>query len=247
MKSLVSILFCIAVTNSIWSQNKSMSNLEMELVREFRSYRLANDYLRFDSLKPILIKKTIDLLSIQESMQFPFDSLAEYVKIISSIDGKFRVFSWDELTGGTMHDMAVIVQYRSKNGEVKTERIDGDIGDDSIGFTDAIQFQVHDILINKQPYYLCFGWGTYGSGLHHNTIMVFRITNDNVELCESCVTPNYSFLQGPRSGDFDLQYDPELLEISFNDFLYDISIGDYKKGSYRLKLRLIDGCFKIAQ
>jgi hypothetical protein len=80
------------------------------------------------ALKNALIKygKRADILA------YAFPRLNDKMYVTTSKDGKFRVYSWDLESGGTMHDFDSIFQYRGKSGKVYTwtrkSDVEGDAG-----------------------------------------------------------------------------------------------------------------------
>ena len=244
MKNIIIILLIFINGNLLFSQTVDLQKAEYELILEFQNYWNSDYEIRFDSLRPKLKIQIENILSNSNSFEYPFDSLSKYVTIIQSNDNKVRIFSWDELTGGTWHDMAVIVQFKTSNQEIKTQWIDSDISEEATGKTDAIQYEIYDVEINKQSHYLCFGWGTYGSGHHHNSILIFSIENDSLKVCSNCIEKDYSVIQAPRSKKINLKYDKTEKVISFNEFKYDDEIGFYMPTGKRVKLKLKNGKYE---
>ena len=243
MRNSIIILLISISGNLLFSQNPDLQLAESDLILEFQNYRNSDYDIRYDSLRPKLRFRIENILSNPKSYEYRFDSLSNYIKILKSNDGKVRIFSWDELTGGTWHDMAVIVQFRN-NDEINTQWIDSDIGEEPNGLTDTIQFALYDIQINEQPHYLSFGWGTYGSGHHHNSILIFSIENDSLKVCSNCIEKDYSTILSPRSNEINLQYDETEKVISFNEFIYDDEVEYYMPTGKRVKLKLKNGKFK---
>lgn len=244
LKTLV-IPLLIFVNNFLLSaQAINLQKVEMNLIAEFQNFEASYFKQESDSLRFNLKFQIESILSESSSFEYPFDSLSNYVTIIKSNDNNFRVFSWDELTGGSWHDMAVIVQYKTSNQGVNIQWIDSDISEEANGLTDAIQFEVHDIEINKEPHYLCFGWGTYGSGHHHNTILIFSIEDDSLKVCQDCIENNYSVIQAPRSEEINLEYNAMKKVISFNEFIYDHETGFFYPTGRGLNLKLRNGKFE---
>ena len=52
------------------------------------------------------------------TLKYGFKALANKMFIATSKDGKFRIYSWDTQTGGTMRDFENVYQYRGDNGKV---------------------------------------------------------------------------------------------------------------------------------
>jgi hypothetical protein len=65
-------------------------------------------------------------------MRYSFPKLRDHMRIVTSRDGKLRIYSWDEETGGTMHDHDSVFQFRGSSGKVMTWADDNE-GEDSGG------------------------------------------------------------------------------------------------------------------
>jgi len=242
MRNCIIILLMFIGGNPLFSQKPDFQLAESKLIMEFQNYRNSDYDIVFDSLRAKLRFQVEKILSDPRSYEYRFDSLSNYIKLIRSKDGKVRIFSWDELTGGTWHDMAVIVQFRDNN-KINTQWIDSDISDEPNGLTDAIQFAIYDIQINEQPHYLCFGWGTYGSGHHHNSILIFSIENNSIKVCSTCIEEEYVVILAPRTEKINLEYDNEKKIISFDEFSYDDEMGYFKRTGEKVKLKFEKGKF----
>ncbi|HXF43214.1 MAG TPA: hypothetical protein VNK26_05690 [Pyrinomonadaceae bacterium] len=51
-------------------------------------------------------------------LRYSFPALKEKIFITTSPDGNFRIYSWDQETGGTMHDFLSLFQFRGRGGRV---------------------------------------------------------------------------------------------------------------------------------
>jgi hypothetical protein len=91
------------------------------------------------------------------ALGFPFRKLVDsnYVQIKTSIDGNFRIYSWDTWTGGTMHDFKTIYQWRA-NGKVFT-KVPGAGKDDPGSFVS----QIFTVVIHSRPHYLAVTNASY--------------------------------------------------------------------------------------
>ncbi len=63
------------------------------------------------------------------TLKYKFSKLTEDVSIATSEDGKFRVYSWDRMDGGTMHFFETVYQYKSADGKVYSSSRDLTEGD----------------------------------------------------------------------------------------------------------------------
>lgn len=67
-----------------------------------------------DAFKRDLLKYT----KVAATLAYPFTKLQKQMYIVTSRDGRLRIYSWDRQTGGTMHDFDSVYQYRGKSGKV---------------------------------------------------------------------------------------------------------------------------------
>jgi hypothetical protein len=51
-------------------------------------------------------------------LRYSFPKLKEKMQVTTSRDGNLRIYSWDEETGGTMHDHDSVFQYRGRSGKI---------------------------------------------------------------------------------------------------------------------------------
>ncbi|HPF10083.1 MAG TPA: hypothetical protein PKW08_07315 [Flavobacteriaceae bacterium] len=210
------------------AQDRDLSQIETDLVKLFEVYRAADYELRYDSVRPALRNRMEAVFSEVNTLNYPFDSLGKTIKMIASDDGKVRVLSWDEATGGTWHDMAVLVQYLAADGSLHVEWIDSDIAEEPNGLTPDLLYEMHTLKTDQDTYYLCFGWGTFGSGHHHNSLFVFSIADTGVTVCDACIDERLQFIFAPRGAQIDLRYDTAQWCIRFNTFVMDNETGFYR-------------------
>ena len=72
------------------------------------------------SAASVAFKKTLlKAVARKDTLTYPFAKLKEKMGIVTSRDGRLRVYSWDLESGGTMHDYDMIVQYAVPGGAVK--------------------------------------------------------------------------------------------------------------------------------
>lgn len=56
----------------------------------------------------------------KDILKYSFAKLKKEMSIETSRDGKFRIYSWDTSTGGTMHDFDCVFQFQGQSGKVDT-------------------------------------------------------------------------------------------------------------------------------
>jgi len=181
---ILAFLFCIrAHAQSIKQVNDSISYYK-DRIEENSPYNNGSDgnsdslYFYNEALKHYLLSA---LIKQPLTLQTIFRNIATS----SSDDKKFRIYWWDDQSGGTMHGYYSMVQYQTSNG-VKAEVIypkDGasrDVAEDK----DAPGFfytRVHTVkTVSNKIFYLVIRNGRYMTWDVSSGIKAFSIDNDRL-------------------------------------------------------------------
>jgi hypothetical protein len=222
----------------------SQQNLDNQLTLEFRKMIQADYLARYDSLAPLFKAHLQKSLSTSAAFATPFDSLSNEMLIIQSEDKNLRIFSWDEISGGTWHDMAAFVQYKTKTGHIKVSQLDTDREGELSQYTDVIVNKIHQVVMNDQIHYLTIGWGTHGAGNHHMIARIFKIDGENLIRCASCFSTNEDLvIEAPRSIKIGLVFNSTNNEITYNEFKMNEDSGFNELTGKLVVLKLKNGKF----
>lgn len=102
----------------------------------------------------------LKILRSDNSMQNDFSKLKNEtdISIIQSKDKKIRFFSWDTQLGGTMNQIAIVVQYLGSDGKSYAKIISSDgLLNTNLNSPGAIFDRVYEIDNNNSKYYLATG------------------------------------------------------------------------------------------
>ncbi len=134
MKFIVLILFVFAF--SAFAQ--SNAKIEQELVAAINDVKKYSNYgENYDDEKLSKANEVFEALllkytKIPATLSYKFSELDKLMFNAASDDGKFRIYSWDTESGGTMHDFSRVYQYQGADGKVysKTEEVteEGGVG-----------------------------------------------------------------------------------------------------------------------
>lgn len=242
MKTIISLI--IIGFASCYVSYSQQNEYEAKLTSAYEQMMNADYSTRYDSLAPSF-KNTLKKVLLQsEAIGNPFDSISTKLKIVQSIDGKLRTFSWDEMTGGSWHDMEAIAQYVTPNKQVRVKQLDTDKEMELGGYTDAIIYKIHDIEINDITHYLTFGYGTHGSGNHHEIVQIFRIEENDLVKYNSCFAGMEELvIEASRGDKIDLLYDSTKHKISYNKFIANEETGRFYPTGEKFIWKLINGEF----
>ena len=198
------------------------------------TYGLAKEFKRE-------IKK---ILENPSSFQIRFDSLSKFISIVTSIDKKLRVFSWDEMDRGSRHSIVAVAQYLSQRGAPELRFITPE-NDDSDGSALMSIISKVELLINRNGRcYLTIGWGTLGGGMQHLNLHVYKIIGRELVDCKTCFPgadqDGYT-IQWPRAYKADLKFDSIAKSISYNEYPYIDSIDSFSSKFNRATLEYKNG------
>ena len=233
IRFLIPLLFgLICVPISLFAQEKGIDMEE----REAYLFKLRKDNWAIfshwaDQNNPLVDtfhQKLIETLSLEESFDYPFDSLKTEIGIQTSGDGKLKVYSWYHSYGGNWHDIRSFAQYKTPQSFDTLSLHSGYTEGDKIS-NDVSYGPIQTILTPKGLIYLLRGWGTHGSGHHHLTMRAFRIRGGKLEECEGIFDGNTYLVQEiPRGDELDLAYNPENNSISYSEYKMNEDEGFYE-------------------
>lgn len=113
-----------------------------------------------------------------EVLHYSFPKLKEEMFIATSKDGKFRVYSWDLQSGGTMHEYDWIIQFSGSSGKtIAWADESGEFAGGGGFYTDVFQVQSPQAQI-----YLLVSTSRASSSLNGQTIRAARVRGDRLEL-----------------------------------------------------------------
>jgi hypothetical protein len=113
------------------------------------------------------------------------------------------------------------------------------------GFTDSEIYEVNEIREDQTVYYLTFGWGTHGSGNHHQLIQLFKIEGDILVKCKAFNQGASEFaIEYPRSKKLNLKFDKKSNSISFDEFAESEEQQFIQNTGKRKTLKFSNGSFR---
>lgn len=176
----VSVLVLITgFCHNIYSQKRSIADKENQLVilySKLVSFIPSN----YDSISFYSTKFETDLKELVQTnpstLNYDFQKLVDsnFCHVNTSVDGNFRIYSWDTWTGGTMHVFKKIYQWKS-NGQVYMEAAKYNEGD--AGSYCSRIFTVH---INRKAFYLSVSNGIFSTRDAVQSVSVYNIVGNEL-------------------------------------------------------------------
>lgn len=190
MRLFRSITYCLFISicftaSTAHSQNNELVMQEDNLIQ--LSQKLSTFInVNFDSVSLYSSRFEDEMTNLIEqnpsTLAYSFRRLIDsnFCNVTTSVDGNFRMYSWDTWTGGTMHFFKTIYQWRA-NGKVffKTPYFEeGDPG--------SFCSKIFTVAIAGKPNYLAITNSRFSTKDLMQSISAFRIDanklNDNIEL-----------------------------------------------------------------
>lgn len=192
MKVKFTILILMLFSKIVFAQSlKTVENILNESFQKIDYWSSNNrtDKHSFDSLyasnakfEKLLLKYTSTL---PETINYNFELLKKNgLQIATSEDGIFRIYSWDDGTGGTMRFFKNIYQYKVNQkvfSKTSPEFDEKDAG--------CFYYQINDINSSNKKFYITQGTAILSSGLSYHIVKIFSIDNnklnDNAKLIKT--------------------------------------------------------------
>ncbi|MEO1033834.1 MAG: hypothetical protein AAFX55_20805 [Bacteroidota bacterium] len=178
-----------------------------------------NHYFLINKLKDISPKSKH--ISIGQKLAYAFMN-----NIVITSSGQIKIYSWDDLGGGSYHSYTNYLQYTDDKGNCITNPIDTKEEDSEVGYYDIVQ---------TGNYYIAFGYGTYGGGKQHFLIKILKYQNNAV------IELNQLEIGSNRSQNIDLKYNPKDSTISYKAYKFESDVGFYSEDYETLNLKFENG------
>jgi hypothetical protein len=127
------VLFLLAFSVSASAQTPK--TIEKELVglygkiNENSAYSSNSDSELLEKSNEEFKRKLLQYTKVASTLKSKFTELEKEISIATSEDGKFRVYSWDRLDGGTMHFFETVYQFQGADGKVYSKSRESEEGD----------------------------------------------------------------------------------------------------------------------
>lgn len=175
---IIICFLCISLPHKGYSQ-LSMASKEAEFVRLYAA--LQNSYgSGADSTETYSEKFSSSFTGFIKAnpatLNYPFQRLIDsnFCFIKTSADGNFRIYSWDNLTGGTMHWFNQVYQWRDK-GKIFTKIPKADDQDPG-GFCS----EIYTVTIQNKAYYLVISNRIFSTRDASQSITVITINGNRL-------------------------------------------------------------------
>jgi hypothetical protein len=226
MKRLLLLIAISTYSLLIYGQELSViQSVEKQFIKQYEQLVAADILTATDSLAPAFRNQLAGFLKNPATFEYSFEELSKYLKITSAPDASFRIFGYDEFTGGHWHEMINIAQIKLPDGRVITEFINTS-NDLSLGdYNDVIIYQIHPWGkdADGNQLFLFVGWGSHGPKQKFETAEVYMFNGVHLEPLTNIFYTGKEYRNelatpAPRSAEIDLQVDIDSKTVRMNQF-----------------------------
>ena len=203
--------------------------IEQDWGRSFEAFGTPFSYdnwERYEVVRDSLKQRLQALMELDPDLRYSFDSLDQHISVLQSPDRRLRICSWDERSGGSMHDMATLAQYIDANGMAHYVWLDPDMIEEDEE-TDALYSRLYQLSDESgHATYLLIGWGTYGSGHHHYSARLLRIEGNRlVDVPAAFGERDFLEVSAPRNLMVEMEFLPDSRVLTHREFVMNQDMG----------------------
>lgn len=175
----------VLIFSSLCVFGQSDREIENELVglikeiQKYSNYGQNYDDEKLYKANEVFEEKLLAYTKKTSTLKYGFSKLGELMIITESADGKLRAYSWDQETGGTMHDYSVVYQYAGADGKVRsrTSKTSSDLEDDGPG---SFVNKIYSVANKEADLYVICTTFIGSTSDHYASANLFRISGDKL-------------------------------------------------------------------
>lgn len=212
------VIFILALSFAATAQTPV--NVEQKILAALKAVERSGSYSgNYEEGRNTKANNDLEALLVKNAgradvLKYAFPKLKGKLGVATSPDGKFRIYSWDMNTGGTMHDHSCVFQYQSKSGKVQG-RVCADGDEEGSGGEDSYYIKVQQVQTSNGTVYLGNSLFIASGADHGQSIDAMRIDgemlNTNVKIFKTS--------EGVTSS-ISVEYSPFSLNGRFPDGLF---------------------------
>jgi hypothetical protein len=170
------VLFLLVFTFSVFAQTPQV--IEQTLVKnikevqKYSNYGSSYDDEKLGKANEVFEKNLLKYTKIASTLSYGFPVLNKFMMNATSEDGKFRIYSWDMETGGTMHDYARIYQFQGADGKVYSQ---GEANRDDEGGAGSFVYAIYTVDSKNGKIYIVCSNFIGSTNDHYQSADVFKI------------------------------------------------------------------------
>lgn len=183
MKQLIKYNFVLLIITifSVSAFGQTPAAMEKEMVGLYEkinansAYSSNHDSELLEKSNEDFKRKILQYTKSAPTLKYKFSELEEDVSIATSEDGKFRVYSWDRMDGGTMHFFETVYQFQGADGNVYSKSNDLEEGDSG-----SFVYEIFEVEAKTEKVYLVCSTSILSTSDAYQSVNLFEIENNSL-------------------------------------------------------------------
>lgn len=177
------IILLIITVFSAPAFGQTPARIETELlgfladISKYGNYGGERDDEKLTAANEALKRSLMDNGTKAAFLAYAFPKLQEEMFVATSKDGKFRIYSWDRQSGGTMRDFTEVYQFRGSGGNTIMWAENDE--DESGG---SFYPEIFQVASKGGPIYLATSTFIGSTSMHGQSIKTIKINGDDLDL-----------------------------------------------------------------
>ena len=173
--SLLIFAFCVIAQTPRQIEQTLVKNLKE--VQKYSSYGSNYDGEKLSKADDIFEKNLLKYTKIASTLSYKFPVLSKLMMNATSDDGKFRIYSWDLETGGTMHDYARVYQFQGADGKIFSKTEDNAEEDGGAG---SFVYSIYTVNTRKGKIYVVCSTFIGSTQDHYQSADLYKIEGNKL-------------------------------------------------------------------
>lgn len=179
----LSFVFLLLAISSVEVISQTAVSVETALLKrlanieKWSNYSGNADYERLEKENELFKNDLLKFGKQPTTLSYAFPRLKKEMYVVTSRDGRLRIYSWDRQTGGTMHDFDSVYQYRGKSGKVHSWSATNEEDSGGVFYHDLFQLDSA-----SGPIYLSVSSFIGSSSLSGASIDVMNIDSERLDI-----------------------------------------------------------------
>jgi hypothetical protein len=147
-------------------------------VQKYSNYGSNYDYEKLSKANDVFEENLLKYTKVAATLSYKFPVLNKLMQNATSDDGKFRIYSWDTETGGTMHNYSRVYQYQGADGKVYSKTEDNAEEDGGMG---SFVYAIYTVDSKKGKIYIVCSTFIGSTQDHYQSANLYKIEGNSLK------------------------------------------------------------------
>jgi hypothetical protein len=172
------IFFAVSVFSQTPQEIENILVENITQIQKYSSYDKNYDDDKLSESNSIFEKNLLKFTNLSSTLKYDFPELSKLMLISTSEDEKFRVYSWDSETGGTMHDYSRVYQFVGNDGKINSKTEDNAEDEGNMG---SFVNSVYNFQAKTGMVYIVCSTFIGSTSDHYQSANLMKIKENNIE------------------------------------------------------------------